>query len=87
MDPSTNQDDRRPGEWPPGLRTTTVPPTFLNAPDEPASRAGIPGEARYQISIGYIAAHIELQPDRYAATEQAIRDLREAVNNLPGGDK
>lgn len=88
MDPSTNQDDHRPGEWPPHLRTSSVvPATFLPAADEPAWRAGIPAMARYQILIGCLAAHIELQPDRSTATEQAIHDLREAVDNLPGGVK
>ncbi|MHA6764777.1 hypothetical protein [Streptacidiphilus sp. PAMC 29251] len=73
MSTSTNQDDYRPGAQP-------------HHPEEPAWRARVPESARYLVLIGCLAAHIELQPDRTAATRRTIHDLYKAVDNLPGGD-
>lgn len=83
MNHRTNQDGRLPGEWPLCLQQH-IPATFLPEPDEPPWRAGIPAEATYHVLIGCLAAHIELQPDRRAATRRTIRDLCKAVDNLPG---
>lgn len=85
MNHSTNQDDRRPGEWPLHLRQH-IPATFLPEPEEPPWRAGIPAEATYHVLIGRLAAHIETQPNPRAAVRRAVRDLYKTVNDIIGGD-
>ena len=70
MNSSTNQDDPRPG-------------AHREPTGEPAWRTRVPADARYLVLIGCLAAHIELQPDRTAATRRAIRDLYKAVDTLP----